>query len=100
MKKLLIVLMLLGSFTAFAHAWPRLIVFPTSAQLIIQNNNDYDIVCSGTIWINRMSGMSQTMFYNRIVRANRIENEYIPNWNMNDQFRFGNHTIRCRQYSL
>lgn len=98
MKLLILIAILLMSTAAVASSvYPRLTVWPNSAEVQVWNHTDKDVQCSGSISIWTQQNRYRSHFYHRIVRAKSNDYQRFPNFYYNDPYRNGHHSIYCRE---
>lgn len=105
MKQILTVMLLMFTFYSFASnassrdknlLYPRLFVWPNAVEIIVTNNTDEDVVCSGTIFIQTHFNRFKTEIYYQFVPKNSQQYRRFPNFDFNDPYRVGYHSINCR----
>jgi hypothetical protein len=101
MKLTLIALFATLSFSAIAKeklqtAYPQLTVWPNGVDVRVWNNSDKDIQCNGMIYIYSQSGKFRTEFFNQYIRRNSNGYQHFPNFDFQDPYRNGHHSIYCR----
>lgn len=100
--RLLSIILLLVSFSVLAESktekanvWPRISVWPTGVDVVVDNYSDRDVTCSGTIYMYKYSGrMQMEHFYSRVYARSNTYRRFF-NYDMNDGIRNANHSITC-----
>lgn len=101
MKNIILVLLVgLFSLSVFADSekmapWPRLTVWPDSVDVWVQNYDDRQYRCSGTVWMYLESGRTRTEFVSFYVFNRSSAHRRIINYNRSDKIRSAHHTISC-----
>ncbi len=100
MKKFFVLLIVgLFSFSIVAaekaRPWPRLTVWPDSVEVWIQNYDNQDYRCSGSVWIRYASGASRSEFISVSVYARSSAFRRLYNYNRQDRIVSATHTINC-----
>jgi len=99
MKLIFSFLLLVGA--TFAQAkplmvFPSVFTFPNQVQVNVYNNTLSDIWCTGTLFIRKQSGMTQTEYYSERVYRGMNSFRSFYNRTMGDRFIHASHTISCR----
>ena len=81
--------------SADTSVWPRITVWPTGVDVWVDNYTDRDVNCSGTIFMYKDSGRTQTEFFNARVFARSNSYRRYFNYDSNDRIRNANHSITC-----
>lgn len=98
MKTILFVLALSCSQVSYAQSVmvnPTIFNFGSSIQVQINNNNDFNISCSGTVQAHTMLGRSETFFYNDNIRSRSFSFRSYNLMNMSDRITTTFDFIRC-----
>lgn len=103
MKFILSICLLLVSVAAFAnekvnYVYPQLYVYPNAAEVRIWNTTPRDLRCSGTINLFTRSGRYVTHYYNAYIYRGMQDFRRFPNFNYNDPYMNGHHSIYCTAY--
>lgn len=99
MKILLSLVIAFASLQALAKptmVFPSVFTFPSQVQVQVFNNSNQDVWCTGSLFIRKQSGQTQTEFYSERVYRGMSSNRYFYNRNFNDRFVNTTNTIYCR----
>lgn len=75
--------------------FPSVFTFPNQVQVNVYNNTLSDIWCTGTLFIRKQSGATQTEFYSERVYRGMNSMRHFYNRTIRDRFVFTSHTISC-----
>lgn len=98
MKKLILSMALLVSTSAFAeinNVWPHVINLGNHVQVQIMNHTPRNVICSGWIHLDFMSGRRDSLHFYEMVFARQSRFRTIYPRQMNDRIRFASHSIFC-----
>jgi len=107
MKLILLVSMFMASF-AFANSssnmtseelnsrpWPQMSYTSYGVRISMNNYDNRDYHCSGSVYILLASGKRMNQYYSKTIFARTNEYKIFRNYNYNDRIISASHTISC-----
>lgn len=102
MKLLITLALMLTSVSVFSapesYVYPQITVWPNGVDVRVYNRTDKDVRCSGSISIWTRSGRFKTEFYSATIYKGMSDYRHFNNWDHQDPYRNGHHSIRCYAY--
>lgn len=101
MKNFLIALVMLFTFHAWSYSenriapWPRLTVWADNVEVWIQNFDNRQYRCSGTVWLYFESGRTRSEFISLYLGSRATARRVIYSYDSDDRIRTAHHTINC-----
>ncbi|MAZ49607.1 MAG: hypothetical protein CME65_13690 [Halobacteriovoraceae bacterium] len=75
--------------------WPRVTNWGNSVEVSIQNYDDKNYRCTGSVWLRLESGRSRSEFVSMVVYARSSAYRRIYNYSPRDRIRSASHSISC-----
>ncbi|GEM_PF-2382549 len=101
MRLMILFVMVLASFTAFASpkkassVWPIINNYGNALQVQVFNNNSNDISCSGSVNVYLSSGRMQSFYFFEMISKGSFASRYYSVYGVNERITHYNHSIYC-----
>lgn len=100
MKTLIASVVLAASFSASAqmvNVYPRIYNFGNQAQVQVYNSSEFDVNCSGFIYLNTQRGRMESHYYSDYIYRGHSSMRFFYLRDFQDNITYSHHSIRCQK---